>query len=355
MARTMPFRISRIYFRAVGAALILACAALSPLCAQDLRFFRIGTGAPGGTYHPVGGVISNAISNPPGSPPCDEGGSCGVPGFIASAKSTQGSIDNVKAIGTGALESGFSQADIAYWAFRGTGPLAATGAITNLRAIANLFSESVHVVARRGAGIDEISDLRGKRISLGEEGSGTVVEAWAILDAFGLDKGDFSVSYLKPVPASIQLREGKIDAFFIVAGAPIGAVQELSRSLEITVIPIMGPKADALVKSFPFFDGGVIPGGVYEGVDETRTISVGAQWLVAAETDADLVYGITRAFWHERTGQLLAGAHRMGKDIRLASALDGIAVPLHPGAARYYFEVGRLSGTSSPPAAEKQP
>ncbi len=336
---------------AVLVTTLLLLATLGSASAQDLRFFRIGTGAPGGTYHPIGGVISNAISNPPGSRPCDKGGSCGVPGFIASAKSTQGSIDNVRAIGAGTLESGFSQADIAYWAYRGLGPFASTGEITNLRAIANLFPESVHVVARRDSGIARISDLRGKRVSLGEDGSGTVVEARAILDVYGLTKGDFSATNLKPVSASIQLREGKIDAFFIVAGAPIGAIQELSRSLEITLIPIEGAEAETLLKRFPFFESGIIPEGAYQGVPESPTIRVGAQWLVAADTDADLVYGITRAFWHEETGKLLAGAHRMGKDIGLASSLDGIAVPLHPGAARYYFEVGRLN--APPPSREK--
>ena len=339
----------RKFFHLVLLAMFALLIAVGTTVAQDLRFFRIGTGAPGGTYHPIGGVISNAISNPPGSRPCDKGGSCGVPGFIASATSTQGSIDNVKAIGAGTLESGFSQADIAYWAFRGLGPFAETGGITNLRAIANLFPESVHVVARRDSGIASISDLRGKRVSLGEDGSGTMVEAWAILDVFGLKKGDLSVTYLKPVSASIQLREGKIDAYFIVAGAPIGAIQELSRSLEITLIPIVGGEAEILLKRFPFFDSGVIPAGVYEGVPETFTIRLGAQWLVAAETDADLVYGITRALWHEETGKLLAGAHRLGEDIALTSSLDGIAVPLHPGAARYYFEVGVLDASASTP------
>ena len=337
--------------RPVSIATFLVLVTLGSASAQDLRFFRIGTGAPGGTYHPIGGIISNAISNPPGSRPCDKGGSCGVPGFIASATSTQGSIDNVRAIGTGTLESGFSQADIAYWAYRGSGPFAGTGGITNLRAIANLFPESVHVVARRESGIAHITDLRGKRVSLGEDGSGTVVEAWAILDVYGLKKGDFSETYLKPVSASIQLRDGKIDAFFIVAGAPIGAIQELSRSLEITLIPIAGAEAETLLKRFPFFEKGKIPADAYQGVPASPTIRVGAQWLVAADTDADLVYGITRAFWHEETGKLLAGAHRMGKYIGLATSLDGIAVPLHPGAARYYFEVGRLNAPT--PSKEK--
>lgn len=344
---TMQTREQKCSLRLGFLAAILIGAICTAAPAQDLRFFRIGTAAPGGTYHPVGGLISNAISNPLGSRPCDKGGSCGVPGFIASAKSTKGSVANVKAIGGGNLESGFGQADVAYWAFRGTGPFRESGAIDNLRAIANLFPESVHVVVRKDSGITRIPDLKGKRVSLGEKGSGTFAESWAILDVFGLTKDNLSATYLKPVPASIALREGKIDAFFIVAGAPIGAIEELSRTAKIGLVPIDGREADILLTRFPFFGKGKIPGGTYGGVEETPTVHVGALWLVAAETDSDLVYGITRALWHPKTKELLENGHPLGNAIRLDSALDRIAVPLHPGAARYYFEIGRYTSVET--------
>jgi TRAP transporter TAXI family solute receptor len=121
--------------------------------AADMTYFRIGTGGTLGTYFPIGGIIANAISNPPGSRPCDKGGSCGVPGLVAVAQSSEGSIDNLEAIAAGRIESGFSQADIAYWAYSGTTMFAARGAMANLRVITNLYRESVQLVARADAGI----------------------------------------------------------------------------------------------------------------------------------------------------------------------------------------------------------
>ena len=140
---------------ALALAMVLGAAAL----AQEIQFFRIGTGGTAGTYYPVGGLIANAISNPPGSLACDKGGSCGVPGLVAMVQSSGGSIENVEGIGEGRLELALSQADIAYWAYHGTGLFRDRGAIANLRAIANLYPESLHVVVRRGAGIASIAGI----------------------------------------------------------------------------------------------------------------------------------------------------------------------------------------------------
>ncbi len=135
-------------FRRAGLAALAAFAVgwAAVSAAQDARFFRIGTGSTTGTYYPVGGIIANAVSNPPGSSPCDRGGSCGVPGLVVVVQSSNGSVENVERIGSAALELGLSQADIAYWAYHGTGLFRDRGAIAGIRAIANLFPESVHVV-----------------------------------------------------------------------------------------------------------------------------------------------------------------------------------------------------------------
>ena len=153
--------------------LLLAAFFLRPGFAQEMTFFRIGTGSTGGTYFPIGGLIANAISNPPGARPCDRGGSCGPMGLIAVAQSTDGSIANVEAIRAGRLESGLAQADIAYWAYKGLRVFKGKGKqVEKLRAIANLYPEAVHVVVRRDAKIAKIADLRGKRVSLGPRDSG---------------------------------------------------------------------------------------------------------------------------------------------------------------------------------------
>jgi uncharacterized protein len=326
----------------LAAALVVLCGGattgLAP--AQEMRFFRIGTGGVAGTYYPIGGLIADIISHPPGARPCDRGGSCGVPGLVAIAQSSNGSVANVDAIASGGLESGFAQSDIAYWAYTGTGIYEGQGKVENLRAIANLYPESIHIVAGMGSGIESVRDLKGKRVSLDEPGSGTLVDARIILEAFGVAEDDMTAHYVKPSRASAMMDEGQLDAFAIVAGYPTGSVLERCATSGCELVAIQGAEVDALLERYPFFAKDIIPAHTYPGVGETATLSVGAQWLVGAEVDEDLVYGITKALWHENARKLLDDGHSKGRAITLATALDGIAVPLHPGAERYYREVG---------------
>lgn len=314
----------------------------SDAVAEDIRFFRIGTGSTGGTYFPIGGIIATAISSPPGSRACAKGGSCGVPGLIAVAQSTSGSVDNVDAIGRGLIESGFSQADIAYWAYHGKGPYEDKGAVPSLRAIANLYPESVHIVVRRDAGLTSPRDLKGLRVSLDREGSGTKVDAELILSAYGLSTKDIKVFHIPAGSAIDKLRAGELDAFFFVAGAPAKAVSSLAEDSLITLLPIKGAEAEALAQKYPFFASHTIPSGSYFNVGATETLSVGAQWLVGAEVDEETVYEITRALWHENTANLLTRGHPTGQLITEQTALQGIGVPLHPGAERYYEETAAV-------------
>jgi hypothetical protein len=310
--------------------------------AQDMRFFRIGTGGVAGTYYPIGGLIADIISNPPGARPCDKGGSCGVPGLVAIAQSSNGSVANVNAIASGALESGFAQSDVAHWAYTGTGIYDGQGKVENLRAIASLYPESIHIVARAGSGIQSVRNLVGKRVSLDEPGSGTLVDARIILEAFGVSEDDLTAHYLKPSRAIAMMDEGKLDAFVIVAGYPTGSVLDLCTTSGCELVPIAGPEVEGLLEHYPYFAKDTIPAGTYPGVGQTETLSVGAQWLVAAEVDEELVYGITKALWHDNARQLLDNGHAKGHAITLATALDGLAIPLHPGAERYYRERGLI-------------
>jgi len=317
-------------------------AVLAPvaLVAQEITFFRIGTGSTAGTYFPIGGIIASAISKPPGSRDCAAGGSCGVPGLIAVAQSTAGSVANVRGIADGTLESGLSQADVSFWAYKGKGLFKKTGAITKLRAIANLFPEAVHLVVSRDSGIESVADLRGKRISLDRKGSGTRVDALLILKAYGVRLKDITAE-ARPVGEAVDLlREGELDGFFMVVGTPSTAVAELANDSLIRLIPISGPKADKLRKNYPFFSADRIAAGTYFNVPATETLSVGAEWLVSADMPEELVYRITRALWDPSTRRLLDNGHPKGRLIKIDSALDGLAVPLHPGARRYYEEAG---------------
>ena len=312
--------------------------------AQDVRFFRIGTGSTSGSYFPIGGIIASAISNPPGSRECDKGGSCGVPGLLAAAQSTQGPIENINLIAKGTLDSGLVQADLAYWAFHGTGPYADKGAVKNLRAIANLYSEMIHVVVRANADIQNIRDLKLRRVSLGEQASGTLVNARAVLKAYGMSELDVVPFYLQPGPAADLLAQDGIDAFFVNAGPPAAAVAELARATPIRLLSIASGEREELLKNYPFLSARIIPGATYENVSGVETLGVGVQYLASSELDEKLVYGITRALWHPNTQKLWENVGPLAQTIKLESALDGLGVQLHPGAALFYFEKNMAPG-----------
>lgn len=333
--------LSRV-FGAMALGAVIAGGMFAPTQAQDIKFFTIGTGGTAYTYYPVGGVIANAISKPPGSRECGKGGSCGVDGLIASAVSSRGSLDNVNAILSGLRNSGFAQSDVAYWAYTGTGTMEGKPPAKDLRTIAALFDEHIHLVALADSGINSVADLKGKRVSLDEPGSGTYVDAKLILEANGLSTDDLTAEALKGNAASEALRNGKIDAFFVVAGFPTGSLVELASAAKIKLVPIDGAGAKALVDKYGFFSSSAIPAGTYEGVDNTPTVAVGAQWFTSAKEDEELIYKITKALWNKESRKLLDVGHAKGKTITLDTALSGVGVPLHPGAERFYKEAGLI-------------
>lgn len=310
--------------------------------AEDLRFFTIGTGGVSFTYYPVGGMIANAISKPPGSRDCGQGGSCGVDGLIASAVSTRGSVDNIAAIVSGLRNTGFAQSDLAYWAYTGTGAAAGQPPATELRSIASLFEEHIHLVTLKSSEIETVADLRGKRVSLDERGSGTYVDANLILEAHGFAATDIVERNLKGGEATRALRNGTLDALFIVAGYPTRALVDLASVAEIKLIPIDGQNAAKLTDANTFFAASTIPTTAYAGVEGVNTISVGAQWFTHVKEDDELIYQITKALWNKETRQLLDEGHASGKTITLETALDGLSVPLHAGAERFYKEIGLI-------------
>jgi hypothetical protein len=306
----------------------------------DLRFIRIGTGAIGGTYFPVGGLIANAVSKAPGSRDCAVGGSCGVPGLIATVLSTQGSIENVTGIGAGTLELALAQSDVLYFAYTGKGVFAGKPPMTNLRVIANLFPEAVHLVVRRDSGITSVEGLKGRRVSIGEPESGTRVVAEMILKGYRLGRREITESFVSVGKAGDQLAAGNLDAYFMVGGPPIEAIVHTAATVGINLLPIFGPPAERIRNVHPFMTTMLIPEGLYSGVTSTQTLGVAAQLVASAELDSELVYGITRALWQPNNRKVLDAGHPNGKVIQLSTALDGLLIPLHPGAARFYAEAG---------------
>ena len=312
--------------RIAALALAMFAAATS---AQSQQFFRIGTGGTAGTYYPVGGMIANAISQP-GK-------------IVATAQASNGSVANVTAVAGGAMESGFSQADVATWAYKGTGLYEGKPNVPGLRLIANLYPESVHIVVRKGMNVKSPADLKGKRVALDEPGSGTLINARMILAAYGVKESEIKPEYIKPNQAGDKLKDGSLDAFFFTGGAPAGAIAELaSAGGGIELVPIDGPQADALRGSSAFFAPDVIPADTYKGVAAVKTLAVGAQWVTSDKADAATVYEITKALFSDNAQQTLAAGHAKGKLITRENAVKSAGIPFHPGAEKYYREVGLI-------------
>lgn len=323
----MTFLISRRdALRAAGAAgLVVGVGGRTALAQQN--FFRIGTGGTAGTYYPIGGIIANAIST-------DK--------LVSTAQATGGSVANVNGISSGAMESGFSQSDVAAWAYTGTGVYEGKPKVEGLRAIANLYAETVHIVVKKGLGAKSVADLKGKRISIDEPGSGSLINAKAILAAYGLKDGDYKAENLKPGPSAEKLKDGGIDAFFITGGYPVAAVTELATTTGVELLPVDGDAAAKLMAASKFFAADTIPDGAYKDVKGVKTVSVGAQWVTSDKVPADVVYQVTKALWSDKTRAALDAGHAKGKAIQKATALAGIAIPLHPGAEKFYKEAGLL-------------
>ncbi len=317
--------------------------------AQDVRYFRIGTGETGGSLFVLGGVIAAVVSDPPGSRTCDEGGSCGVPGLIATAETTAGSVENVRSVAAGQLDSGLSQSDIAYWAFTGKDIFAQGGPVASLRAIANLYQESVHVVVRGDSGLKQVGDLKGKRVGLGPKDSGNLVTARFVLRAYGLTEKRLHVDNSDFGSAADKLEQGKLDAFIAVGATPLPPIDDLAQRMPLALLPIAGDKIADLRRAYSFLSVDIISANTYQGIPQTSTVGIGVIWLVSATLDEDLVFQLTEALWNKANRRLLDESGSLGSQVLPGSALQAIPIPVHPGAQRFYAQLDLPPATDTAP------
>lgn len=324
------------------AALPLTSLSVGWAAAQEMQFFRIGSGSTGGTYFPIAGLIATAISNPPGSRPCDEGGSCGVPGLIAIAQSSHASVANVTAVQEGRIESGLAAADIVYTAFNGLGAFAEEGAFDNLRVIANLFPEHLQLVLPKGRELNSIADLKGQRVGIAQSGSGSQVVALKLLELNGVGPGDIEAFEQNSADSAQMLQDGLLDAFFYVAGTPTAAMARLAKANAMDLYRMREDEIASFLEAVPFYYADSISADTYVGIDEpVPTVAVGAQWVTGADQPASLIYAVTKALWNDNSRTLFDNGHSKGATIQLDTALSGVLTPIHPGAMMFYREIGR--------------
>ena len=317
-------------FIAVSVMLI----SLSPSMAAQKTFVAIATGGTAGTYYPLGGALAQAISTK-------------LKDVIVTAQSGNASAANVNLIKKHEIETAFVQNNVAYDAYNGLGQFEGN-AVKNIRVIASLYPEAIQIVALKSSKINSVADLKGKRVIPGDMGSGTATDAANVLSVYGITFDDFGqLDWLSFAGVAQRLKDNQADAGFVTAGLPTAALLELANNTAVTIVPISDEMNNALTKKWPFYAKVVIPGGTYSGVlEDVNTTAVMAQWVVDEEVSEDLVYRLTKALWESGGDKDLSGAeimaqtHSKGKEITLETALLGVAIPLHPGAKKYYDEKG---------------
>lgn len=325
------------------AALVLVSALMAGGQTSVQRIsFVIATGPTGGSYFPIGEAIAALISHPPGVYRCERAGVCGPSGLIASARTSPGAVANVLAVNSQTVDSALAQSDVIAEGVAGQGVFQQVGRQSRVRAIAALYPEDVHLVATKVSRIHAIGDLMGKRVSLGPATSGSSVTAGAILAAYRLPTTRMKINRDPSEVAAAKLDKGQIDAMFFVGGAPVPLVRELLASGRAVLVPIDGESRKRLLAQSKTLSADSIPAGLYPNAGRIETVSMRAVWIVNQSEPDVVVHGIAKALFNPANRDMLAGSHRSAQFIHLDSAAANLPVPLHPGAARFYAEMGKL-------------
>ena len=312
---------------ATGLALALG---FSSVATANQSFVTIGTGGVTGVYYPTGGAICRLVNK-----------SRADHGIRCSVESTGGSIYNINTIKAGELDLGIAQSDWQYHGYNGTSKFSDAGPYNDLRAVFSVHPEPFTVVARADAGIKTFEDLKGKRVNIGNPGSGQRGTMEVLMERYGWDKGDFKLaSELKASEQSKALCDNKIDAMVYVVGHPSGAIKEATTSCDSVIVNVSGEKVDALISDNSYYRTATVPGGMYNGNDaDTMTFGVGATFVSSTNVPDETVYQIVKAvFENFDTFKKLHPAFSNLKKEEMVK--DGLTAPLHPGALKYYKEVG---------------
>jgi TRAP transporter TAXI family solute receptor len=313
----------------VAAAAVMGGGAAS---AQDQTFIAIGTGGVTGVYYPTGGAICRLVNRDR----AEHGIRCGV-------ESTGGSVFNINAIRGGELEFGVAQSDWQYHAYNGTSRFEEQGAFEDLRAVFSVHPEPFTVVARADAGIESFEDLQGKRVNVGNPGSGQRGTMEVLMEAMGWTMDDFAVaSELQAAEQSQALCDNNIDAMVYTVGHPSGSIQEATTACDSVLVTVANDAVDMLVAENPFYRTATIPGGMYRGNDaDVETFGVGATFVTSADVPEEVVYTVVSAVF-ENIDQFRSLHPAFANLDPAQMASDGLSAPLHPGAERYFREAGLI-------------
>lgn len=306
---------------AVLAVLVITVLGLAGLAHAAKAFVSIATGGTAGTYYPIGGAIAQAVSK--------------NPDLQATAETGNASVANTNLIAKKDIEIAFVQNDIAFWAYNGQQMFKEP--MKNLRAVAALYPEHIQLITAKSANINTLNDLKGKRVGIGAPGSGVEGDVQAIFQVAGLKYADMKVDYLDFGATTSRFKDNQIDAGFVVAGYPTASVMDLATMKEISLLSFDDAFLAQLSKVHPYFVTSSIPANTYSGINTpTKTPAVMAILITHDAVPEDVIYKFTKTLFDNIAD--VQASHAKGKEITLKTALDGLTVPLHPGAAKFYKE-----------------
>ncbi len=300
--------------------------------AEDQTFITIGTGGQTGVYYVVGQSICKLVNR-----------NTSTHHVKCTAPSTGGSIDNINSIRSEARGMGVAQSDWQYHAYNGTSKFEDEGKYEDLRAVFSVHPEPFTVVARSDSGIKTFADLKGKRVNIGNPGSGQRGTLEVVMEKMGWTMDDFALaSELKAAEQSAALCDNKVDAIVYTVGHPNGSIQEATTSCDAIVVPVTGAEIDSLVEANPYYAKATIPGKMYRGTDEdVETFGVLATFVASTATDEDTIYTVVSAVFDnlDRFKRLHPAFANLDPN---KMAVDGLSAPLHDGAAKYFKEKGMM-------------
>lgn len=305
---------------------IIASAAIAFVgVAHAQQFLTIGTGGVVGVYFPVGGATARIVNE-------------ASVGLRLTVESTGGSVFNVRAINAGQLDLALAQSDVTYQAFNGTGTFDGEP-IEGLRTLMGLHAEPMHLICQSSANVESFRDIAGKRVSIGNPGSGILNTVRAMLDAFDMSEDDFTAEYLVAAEAPDFLRDGRIDCFFYTVGIGGGAIRDITATADVNVVPLDDPELQTLIDEFPYYAFATVPAGTYGGQDEDVTLfGVKALFVTSTDLSDDAAYNIVKAVLDNLDA--FKATHPALATLTAEDFLSGLGAPLHPGAQTAYEEAG---------------
>ena len=309
-----------------AASLVICTAFVLAGCSKNAKKdYILATGGTGGTYYPFGGAIANIWNTK-------------IENMNVTAQATGASAENLRLINKGEAEYAIVQNDVMDYAYNGK-DLFAGEKLENIMTIGTLYPEVVQIAVSKDSGIKSVADFRGKRISVGDAGSGVEFNAKQILEGYGLTFDDIKKSNLSFKESAEGIQNGTLDGCFVTAGVPNAALQELAFSAGLVLVPVDSVAAEKICKKYNYYTVTSIPGGTYKGTDsDTAALAIKATLAVNAKLDEEIVYQMTKALFENLDS--LAAAHAKGKEVSAKAAVTGVSVPFHPGAKKYFTEIG---------------